>query len=66
MKVLLLSTYEKTGGAAIAASRLLQALRKSGVDATMMCRKNLSWWNVDNGLCTIWAGHYEDKGVSRG
>ena len=44
MKVLLLSTYEKTGGAAIAASRLLQALRKSGVDATMMCRKNLSWW----------------------
>jgi ferredoxin len=39
MKVLLLSTYEKTGGAAIAANRLLQALRKSGVDATMMCRK---------------------------
>ena len=38
MKVLLLSTYEKTGGAAIAASRLLQALRKSGIDATMMVR----------------------------
>lgn len=43
MKVLILSTYEKTGGAAIAASRLLQALRKSGVDATMMCRRNISW-----------------------
>lgn len=42
MKVLLLSTYEKTGGAAIAASRLLQALRHNGVEATMLCRKNIS------------------------
>ena len=46
MKVLILSTYERTGGAAIAASRLLQALRKSGVDATMMCRRNISWGPV--------------------
>lgn len=44
MKVLILSTYEKTGGAAIAAQRLMYALRKSGVDATMLCRKNISWW----------------------
>ena len=42
MKVLLLSTYEKTGGAAVAASRLLQALRHNGVEATMLCRKNIS------------------------
>ncbi|MBR4379013.1 MAG: glycosyltransferase [Prevotella sp.] len=45
MKVLLLSTYEKAGGAAIAASRLLQALRHNGVDVTMMCRKNMKLWS---------------------
>lgn len=43
MKVLILSTYEKAGGAAIAAGRLLNALRKSGVEATMLCRKNITW-----------------------
>ena len=43
MKVLILSTYERSGGAAIAASRLLHALRKNGVDATMLCRNNISW-----------------------
>lgn len=45
MKVLILSTYESSGGAAIAASRLLHALQKNGVEATMLCRKNLSWWS---------------------
>jgi glycosyltransferase involved in cell wall biosynthesis len=45
LKVLLLSTYEKAGGAAIAASRLLQALRHNGVDVTMMCRKNMKLWS---------------------
>lgn len=44
MKVLLLSTYETTGGAAIAAQRLLKALNANGVEATMLCRRNLSWW----------------------
>lgn len=44
MKILLLSTYEKTGGAAIAAQRLLKALNANGVEATMLCRRNLSWW----------------------
>lgn len=52
MKVLILSTYETRGGAAIAACRLLHALQKYGkgvdgsahVDATMLCRRNLSWW----------------------
>ncbi len=43
MKVLILSTFESVGGAAIAAGRLLHALRKNGVDATMMCRKNISF-----------------------
>ena len=44
MKVLILSTYEHTGGAAIAAERLLQALQRNGVEAKMLCRRNLSWW----------------------
>jgi len=44
MKVLLLSTYENAGGAAIAAKRLMQALNKNGVEAAMLCRQNLSWW----------------------
>lgn len=42
MKVLILSTYERNGGAAIAAQRLTQALRKSGIDANMLCRRNIS------------------------
>lgn len=44
MKVLILSTYEHTGGAAIAAVRLLQALQRNGIEAKMLCRRNLSWW----------------------
>lgn len=36
MKVLLVSTYEKRGGAAVAASRLLYALRRAGIDASML------------------------------
>lgn len=36
MKVLLVSTYERRGGAAVAASRLLHALRKAGADASML------------------------------
>lgn len=43
MKVLILSTFEHTGGAAIAANRLLSALNHNGVSATMLCRKNISW-----------------------
>lgn len=71
MKVLILSTYETTGGAAIAASRLLHALQSNGVEATMLCRKNLSWWHgkpqswqsiVERGL--IWASNgFSKKGL---
>ena len=42
-KVLILSTYERTGGAAIAANRLMHALRKSGAEVSMLCRKDISW-----------------------
>ncbi|MDR0559605.1 MAG: glycosyltransferase family 4 protein [Prevotellaceae bacterium] len=38
MNILILSTFEKTGGAAIAANRLLQALNKAGHDAKMLVR----------------------------
>lgn len=43
MKTLILSTYEKSGGAAIAANRLMNALNKYGIGTTMLCRKNISW-----------------------
>lgn len=38
MKVVLLNTSERTGGAAVAANRLLHALQKAGVDASMLVR----------------------------
>ena len=38
MKVLIVNTTERTGGAAIAASRLAHALRQEGVDVEMLCR----------------------------
>ncbi|MDR1645486.1 MAG: glycosyltransferase family 4 protein [Tannerellaceae bacterium] len=38
MKVLLLNTFEQTGGAAVATNRLLSALRKENVEACMLVR----------------------------
>ena len=38
LKVLLVNTSSHTGGAAIAALRLLRALHKRGVQARMLCR----------------------------
>ena len=38
MKILILNTAEHTGGAAVAANRLLRALLCSGVSATMLVR----------------------------
>lgn len=38
MRVLIVNTAERTGGAAIAANRLLQALNHNGVDARMLVR----------------------------
>lgn len=56
MKVLILSTYEHTGGAAIAAGRLCHALNNNGVEAKMICRRNLSWWK---GKPQSWASIWE-------
>ena len=39
LKVLLVNTSDHAGGAAIAARRLLKALRQQGVDAKMLCGK---------------------------
>ena len=36
MKVLIINTSERTGGAAIAANRLMEALKKNGVKAMML------------------------------
>lgn len=38
MKVLIVNTSERTGGAAVAASRLMNALRNNGIQATMLVR----------------------------
>lgn len=42
MRVLIISTYDLQGGAAIAAYRLMHALRKAGCDASMAVRTRLS------------------------
>lgn len=42
MKVLLVSTSEQSGGGAIAARRLMEALRQNGVEARMMVRDKQS------------------------
>ena len=42
MKVVILDTSEHTRGAAVAANRLLKALRKQGVEATMLVRDKSS------------------------
>ena len=39
MKILILNTTERTGGAAIAASRLAHALRQEGAEVEMACRR---------------------------
>ena len=61
MKVLLLSTYENTGGAAIAASRLLQALRHNGVEATMLCRKDIHVPTFIHKICPAFAKKLEKQ-----
>lgn len=38
MRVLIINTSERTGGAAIAANRLMTALKNSGIKAKMLVR----------------------------
>ena len=43
MRILIVNTTEQTGGAAIAATRLMHALQKEGVEVSMLCRSNLQF-----------------------
>ena len=40
MKVVIINTFESSGGAAIAANRLIKALKKSGIEVKMLVRDN--------------------------
>ncbi len=71
MRVLLINTSERIGGAAIAASRLMEALKNNGIKAKLLVRDkqtdNLSvvgleqnWWQVWKFVwerIVIWAGN---------
>lgn len=57
MRVLIINTSERTGGAAIAANRLMEALKNNGINAKMLVRDKQteqtsvvelkkSWWQV--------------------
>ena len=51
MRVLIVNTSERTGGAAVAASRLMEALNNNGVKAKMLVRdKECSCDFCGNGL----------------
>ncbi len=50
MKVLLVSTSDKIGGAAIACTRIFNALRKNGMEVRMLVRDKVS---VDSGIVSI-------------
>lgn len=52
MRILLLNTSDHTGGAAIAALRLLRALRKAGAEAGMLCRDR-STGTAEQGVETL-------------
>lgn len=73
MRVLIINTSERTGGAAIAAHRLMEALRNNGIKAKMLVRDKQtdrisvvqlkkSWWKVWQFIwerVVIWqANHY--------
>ena len=49
MRVLIVNTSERTGGAAVAASRLMEALNNNGVKAKMLVR------DKETGRLTVWS-----------
>jgi len=58
MKVLIVNTSERTGGAAVAANRLKDALNNNGIEANMLVRDKLSddttVFTIKNGWRTQW------------
>ena len=75
MRVLIINTSERIGGAAIAANRLMDALRNNGIKAKMLVRDkqtnnvsvvglNKSWWKVWQFIwerIIIWKANYFKK-----
>lgn len=53
LKVLMVNTSERTGGAAIAADRLRQALLRAGVDVTL-CVRQRRWGFLRERLSILW------------
>lgn len=58
MRVLIVNTSEKTGGAAVAANRLMEALNNNGVKAKMLVREketdNISVVGLKHSFCRQW------------
>ena len=58
MRILIINTSEKTGGAAVASNRLLSALNNNGVKAKMLVRNketdNLSVVSLPHSLKQKW------------
>ena len=63
MRVLLINTSERIGGAAIAASRLLESLKNNGVKAKMLVRDkqtdHISVVNLKRNWLTVWQFAWE-------
>ena len=58
MRVLIINTSERIGGAAIAANRLMDALRNNGIQAKMLVRdkqtENIAVIGLNKSLWKIW------------
>lgn len=75
MRVLLINTSERIGGAAIAASRLMESLKNNGIKAKLLVRDKQteqisvvrleqSWWNIVNFVwerAVIWMANWFKK-----
>ena len=61
MKVVIINTFESSGGAAIAANRLRKALNKSGIDAKMLVRDK----NTDDSNAIPFNTSFPSKLLSR-
>jgi len=55
MRVLIVSTFEAKGGAAVAAKRLMHALRENGIDAKMLVRDKIT---SDSFVSTALTSHF--------
>ena len=61
MKVLLLNTSERTGGAAVASNRLMRALQKQGIEVKMLVRDKQSQNKDIDSINTNWIMRYLNR-----